>query len=75
MGKRKKMKERKGFEGVTSNTDSTKKNKGSTKIETRQEMTKNLFHFCITLAWGLITPGIYEYTKEQNLFAHPLASP
>lgn len=39
------MKERRLKGGLTSNTASTKKNNGSMKIEIRQEMTKNLFHF------------------------------
>lgn len=51
------------------------KNNGSTKIATKQAMTKNLFHCCTTLVWGFITPGIYGCIKEENLFAQPLASP
>lgn len=62
-------------EKQTSLADNKKKNNGSTKTATMQDMTKNLFHPRTILASGFTTPRTYGCRKEQVLLNHPLASP
>lgn len=58
----------------TLSTESRKKNRGSIKMATRHDITKNLFHCWTTLVCGFII-GKYDKTFAIDFFAHPSTSP